>query len=154
MIENADLIRQKILADLKERAAFDDKYSWRHLHLANIWNWIAILGSFGSATIAATGMFPSWLVAALAAVPGIAVIILQRFSFYRRSRFHRIMQVKVEKLTRALEYEGANPGDISKQYSNLLLEMEPLYPGHGLEGFSEDRSENKRPGHTQLKKSF
>jgi len=115
---------------------------------------MAILGSFGSATIAATGIFPPWVVAGLAAVPGVAVIILQRFSFYRRSRFHRIMQVKVEKLIRAIEYEGANPSDISEQYSDLLLEMEPMYPGHGLEGFSEVSTEKNWPGKTRPKKEF
>jgi hypothetical protein len=133
-----DAIRNRILSDLKGRSAFDNRYSWQHLYLASFWNWTAILGSFGAATLAAIGIAPAWFVAMTAAISGVAVLILQRFSFYRRSRFHRIMQVNVEKLIRAIEYEGADPREISKQYSELLIKMEPLYPGHNLEDFSED----------------
>jgi hypothetical protein len=134
-------IRDKSLFDLKKRVAFDNRYSWQHLYLAIIWNWVAVIGTFGSAALAAVGGFPSWLLAGLSGSAGIAVIVLQKFSFYRRSRFHRMMQVNVEKLVRAIEYENAHPAEISKQYSELMLRMEPLYPGHGLEGLSGERKE-------------
>jgi hypothetical protein len=64
------------------------------------------------------------------------------------------MQVKVERLIRAIEYEGANPSDISKQFSDLFLEMEPLYPGHGLEGFSEEKTDKKWPREMRGKREF
>ena len=140
-----DEIRARLLADLKKRVAFDNRYSWQHLYLASFWNWVAIVGSFAAAVLAATATAPSWLVAILAAVPGVAVVILQRFSFYRRSRFHLIMQVNVEKLIRALEYENANPGDVSKEYSELRLRMEPSYPGQGLDSLTDEKTTGSAP---------
>jgi hypothetical protein len=101
--------------------------------------------------LAYIGSFPTWLVAILAATPGVAVIILQRFSFYRRSRWHCIMGVNVEKLIRALEYENAKPSRISRAYSELLLRLEPMYPGAGLEGIPDEKSEMTHSKRTRRK---
>lgn len=127
-----DDIRRKLLSELESRIAFDNKWAWRHLHAATTFTWVAILASFGSSLIAGLRILPPSGTAVVAALPGIAIFISQRFAFYRRSRWHCMMETNLTNLKRALEYEGADPRDISKRLSAFMLEMEPQYPGHGL----------------------
>jgi hypothetical protein len=130
-------VREKLLAELNERIKFDNWYSWWHLYFASTWSAIAVFGSFGAAIVAALDLFPSWGVAILAAIPGFVIGVFQRFSYYRRSRWHCIMETQVKALVRAMEYENADPSAISKRFSALMLRMEPLYPGSGLDGVSD-----------------
>lgn len=144
-----DDIRERLLSELRERIEFDNRHAWRHLRLAVFWTWVAIVGSVGSSILAALGTVPSWVIAILAVVPGIVIVIVQRFSFYKRSRWHCLVETHLRKLVRAIEYENASPSEISKQFSDLMLEMEPQYPGHGLDGFADITKESHAAGLTR-----
>ena len=130
-----DDIREKLLSELHERIKFDNRHAWRHLRLAVFWTWVAIVGSLGASLLAALDIMPPWAMAILAAIPGIVIVITQRFSFFRRSRWHCMVETHLRRLVRALEYEDATPSEVSKQFSDLMLDSEPQYPGHGLDGF-------------------
>ncbi len=138
-----DDLRDRLLVELNNRIAFDNRYAWKHLHFANIFNWAAVLMSFGAAIVAARGTMPWWVTAALASGPGIIIVIFQRFSFYSRSRWHCMVETKLKALAHALEYEGADPAEVSKRFSAVMLEMEPQYPGHGLDGLDSKAKEAK-----------
>jgi hypothetical protein len=82
-------------------------------------------------------LVPPWLIAVLAALPGLSIGVFQRFSYYRRARWHTCVETQLKAFVRAIEYENADPGEISKQFSAFMIHMEPLYPGTGLEGLGE-----------------
>lgn len=131
--------RENLLSELKGRISNDDKRARRLLGQAEALVWLAVISSFGTAIAAAIDAFPSWLIAITAAIPGIVIVADRSLGFYRRARWHNEVATKLQALARALEYEGADHKDISKQFSSIMIDMEPKYPGINAGGLSEPK---------------
>lgn len=144
LIEGKDDRRERLVRELLARMAFDDKWSWWHLRFATFWNVVAISGSAGTTILAAIGSFPSWVVAVCAATSTVAILVLQRFGYYRRSRWHTLMSSHERALIRALVYENADPAEISRRFSKLQTQRELDYPGQGLDGLGFETRELRK----------
>ena len=109
----------------------------RNFYIAQLFVWLAIISSFGTAIASATNKVPSIIIALLAAIPGTIILIDKNFSFARRAQWHYVMRAKLEQLENSLRFESATPEATSKAYSSITIEMEQTYPGMDGSGLAD-----------------
>jgi hypothetical protein len=101
--------------------------------LAEVFFWIAILASFATTLVAAadsSGQRTLTLritTAALAAIPGLVILIDRRFSFGRRSQWFYLYRVQVRRLRLDLAYGKHAEEIVAEKLGLLELEMERLW---------------------------
>ncbi|MCI0506043.1 MAG: hypothetical protein L0Z73_08005 [Gammaproteobacteria bacterium] len=101
---------------------------------------VAILTALSSviATIlAAVGGKNEWA-AIFAAVPVTMIAINSTFRFEKKSAWHWRKNKKIEALIRSLKYEDAKPDAVSKQFSQIEVEMDEEWVQFGSPGKTEE----------------
>ena len=92
---------------------------------------------------------PAWIVAIVAAIPGVVIIVDRSFSFAARGRWHDLLYTNTCALARALKYEGAAENEISQKFSELLKTFEENYPGLTTTGLNlpsrDDKDHARKP---------
>lgn len=112
--------------------------------LAEVFFWIAILASFATTLVAAAdssgerSLTLRITTAALAAIPGLVILIDRRFSFGRRSEWFYLYRVQVRRLRLDLLYGKQTEGIIAEKLGLLELEMERMW-SQIVGGSGEDR---------------
>jgi hypothetical protein len=117
-----------LLEELRARMAFDLRCSRREYRRAGVFALCATIGSFAASLTAITGAVPPWIVALVAAIPGTAILLDRSLAPFERARWHVAVETRLQALARALTYEDADPMQISREYSRIMIEMEDRYP--------------------------
>jgi len=131
------LLEEKILA----RKALDERWGKGNFLLAQSFTWIAILASFASAIIVASGECSKFWGTLLAALPGTTMVIEKSFSFAKRTRWNWEMIVGLEELHNQLMFEDIPVEQVSKSLSGFRKTMEAKYPGFSVEGLNEPKND-------------
>jgi hypothetical protein len=91
--------------------------------------WLGILASgFGSLAAGGVISLPRPLSAAIAAIPGLVLLLDKTFKHSARSSWHAMYGARLRILNRRLRDEQANPADVSSELGRLEIEMENLFP--------------------------
>lgn len=112
--------------------------------LAEVFFWIAILASFATTLVAAAdssgerSLALRITTAALAAIPGLVILIDRRFSFGRRSEWFYLYRVQIRRLRLDLSYGKHSEEGVAEKLGLLELEMEKMW-SQIVGGSSEDR---------------
>lgn len=72
-----DETRQELLARLRKRRAFDEKWATTNFVASQVFTGVSIFASFGSVIVAAASIASPIVVALLAAIPGTVIVIDQ-----------------------------------------------------------------------------
>ena len=104
----------ELIATISARRQKDERWAKRNFLLSQLFVWSAILASFGSAILSATGSVNRIVVAIFAAIPGTVIVIERSFSFSRRANWHHIMRARLLQLENSVKYEGACIESVSK----------------------------------------
>jgi|SRR2546430_15891576 len=136
-MESPDEKAMELIATISARRQKDERWAKRNFFLSQVFLWSAILASFGSAILSATGSVNRIVVAIFAAIPGTVIVIERSFSFSRRANWHHIMRARLLQLENSVKYEGASIESVSQAFAALFLEMEQKYPGVSTEGLAD-----------------
>lgn len=92
---------------------------------------LAVLASAGTAIAVAIDQMPKSLVAALAAAPGIFILINTTFRFEERSRWYWRKRTRLEVLLRRYNFESMPAAEVSRCWNEIDEEMFHEWPGFG-----------------------
>lgn len=132
-----DQSRAALIDKIETRKSHSEKWAGYDFTLAQTFLWLAILSSFSTAILAAAVEVPKLVLGFLAAIPGLAILVEQNFSFARRARWHWEMVAKLDQLSNQLRFEGAKVEDVSRQLGVLGVAMEDKFPAINHDGLSE-----------------
>ena len=127
----ADNAQDDLLNRLRTRRAFDDRWQLWNFVFYQLFLGLSIVASFVSAIVAASNLASPIVVAVLAAIPGTVIVIDRGFMFCRRWRWHNTVSTELEALERQMLIEGVSVKEVSQAMSNLMIDMEKLYPARG-----------------------
>lgn len=134
---NDDDKRTALIEKITERQKRDALWGRWDFIFAQSFIWGAILASFISAIVAASGRASPLLVAFLSAIPGTVIVIDRSFSFARRARWHRILYLRLDELINDLQFRGVAVDEIARNLSTLRIEMQETFPGMSTDGFAD-----------------
>lgn len=92
---------------------------------------LAVIASAATAIAVAMDEMPKALVAALAATPGIFVLVNTTFRFEERSRWYWRKRTRLEVLCRRYRYEGMSEANVSQAWNKIDEDMFNEWPGFG-----------------------
>lgn len=92
---------------------------------------LSVLASAATAIAVAIDELPKSLIAALAASPGIFILINSTFRFEERSRWYWRKRTRLEVLCRRHKFEAMSAADVSRCWNEIDEEMFHEWPGFG-----------------------
>lgn len=104
--------------------------------------WVAIASSLGSAIAISVDNLPKIFLAALAAIPGVVILVESTFRYSQRADWHSLYSQKLRGLIRQLKFEGKKIEEISKSLSELEAEMEGNTPRMSLGMLQQSSNKN------------
>lgn len=116
-----------LAAELKRQAVLSFQRSDHCYNYAQACNLVAIGAGFAAGVAAAGGITGPWM-AAVAALPGVLLMISRTINLSGRFRWHIRRAVKIQGLHDRLVYQGAAVAEISKAYSRLSKRIIEEYP--------------------------
>ena len=119
-----------LILELQSEAAKTRRNARRNYYVAYGLTVIIVVSSIIATIFAGVDKEPE-ITAFIAAIPAALVFINTTFKFERKSVWHWKKNKKIESLIRALKYENADAGKISKEYSKLDQEMDEEWISFG-----------------------
>jgi ABC-type multidrug transport system fused ATPase/permease subunit len=122
---------------IKKRIAHDKQWGAFNFGCAHIFAWVAVLSSFGSAIVAATGKVSPVLTAILASISGCVIVLARNLNFMSLSRWHHKLAAHLQAIERSMEFENKPPEQASAEFSKKMIEFEnnsPVVNVGGLDG--------------------
>lgn len=104
---------------------------------------LSVFSSAATAIAVAIDELPKSFVSALAATPGIFILINSTFRFEERSRWYWKKRNRLEILLRRHKFEGLPEAKVSERWNEIDEEMFHEWPGFGS-GQSATRSNNDK----------
>jgi hypothetical protein len=129
--------RDRLVNVISKRRTQENHWAKVDFLLAHLFVWLAILGSFLTAILAAADVFNKFVLALFAAIPGTAIVVERSFSFAGRASWHWEMVAKLDQFVNELQFEDAKVEAVSKSLGEFRLEMETKYPAMNVEGLSD-----------------
>ena len=121
---------EELILELQNEAAKTRRNAQRNYYVAYGITVIIVVSSILATIFAGVGKGPE-ITAFIAAIPAALVFINTTFKFERKSAWHWKKNKRIESLIRALKYESADVGQISKEYSKLEQEMDEEWISFG-----------------------
>jgi hypothetical protein len=101
-------------------------YAWAYFFLV-----VALTATVASTVISALDAIPGPVRAAVAAIPGIVVLINSTLNFEQKSRYCWLRVRSVEGLLRQLRDGGQQVADVSAKFTELRTQLEAQWPAFG-----------------------
>lgn len=117
--------------DLIERISGCRRNARGNYFVAYFFLCVAVAASATATISVAAGSFPKELNAALAALPGIILLVTTTFKFEARSGWWWDKYYGLDALYRELKYEAASESDISKKMTEFLSAHGKTWPSFG-----------------------
>ncbi len=117
--------------ELKEAAKLSKYLAKRNYILAYSVTLISVFASIAAGILVALKNFDPVLLAIIASLPAGMMTFKAVFRFEQKSAWFWQKNKKLERLYRALAYEGASPAAISKEFSQVESEMESSWVSFG-----------------------
>lgn len=114
---------ESLINDLIDTANVVKKLAWMNYICAYIVAWVAVAGSIAATILAAVQLTPGWLTATIAAIPAAVLAVNTTFNFERKALWQFRTTKRFEALVRKLKYEKADEAPVSKEFSEIEIEM-------------------------------
>ena len=121
---NAPDKKEELARRIRAQIAEDKRWGALSFGFAHTLAWIAVLSSFGSAIVAATGIVSPVLTAILASISGCIIVLARNLSFMPLSRWHHRLADRLEAVGRSMEFENKSVEEISIEFSKMMREFQ------------------------------
>ena len=120
--------KEELARRIRAGIAHDKRWGAFNFGFAHTLAWIAVLSSFGSAIVAATGKVSPVLTAILASISGCVIVLARNLNFRPLSRWHHRLADRLEAVERSLEFENKSVEEISIAFSKVMREFQNNSP--------------------------
>ena len=109
--------KEELTRRIRARIAHDKLWGAFNLGCAHTLAWVAVLSSFGSAIVAATGKVSPVLTAILASISGCVIVLARNLNFMSLSKWHHKLATHLQAIERSMEFENKPTEQASAEFS-------------------------------------